>query len=129
LSLGLEIRGDLPNSGVGADGGAVSVWLVAGGLAPCVQLAVFFGCAVGELGVVHGGGENIAVPNSGARTFAAIGPRIGIELPLSQRFALRFRADVLANPAPAAVILNGATAWSASVVEGTLAAGVAVWIP
>jgi hypothetical protein len=124
-SIGVEARADFPSSGLEPEG-TVSTWLAAGGLAPCLHFGVVFGCAVGQLGALHGDGSGVMLPNSGARVFAVFGPRLGLEIPVASFLALRVRADVLANPARVTVDLDGAPAWRASAVTGTLAAGFAL---
>jgi hypothetical protein len=109
-SFGIEARADLPSAGNNLPNvqGDVSTWLVAGGLAPCFHLGPAFGCAVGQLGWLHAAGINVNTPKSGSDLFAAVGPRVGVE-----------------------VDLNGSTqaAWTISPVAGTLGGGLAVHFP
>jgi hypothetical protein len=124
-SLGVEARGDLPASG----NNPVSTWLIAGGLAPCYHLGWAFGCVVGELGPLQGRGDNHPTP--GWAVFAAVGPRVGVEIPVSPRASLRLRADFLANLDRVSVDLRGtqSPAWEAKAVTGTLGGGLAVHFP
>jgi hypothetical protein len=127
-SVGLEARVDLPSSS-DEPGGSVSSWLVAGGLAPCFHLGPTFACAVGQLGSLQAAGGGVQHPKSGSDFFAAVGPRVGLEIPLTARLSVRLRADALVNLYRASVDLNGTPAWTASAVSGTFGAGVAVRFP
>jgi hypothetical protein len=128
-SAGVEARADLPSSGASPIAGTVSTWLLAGGLAPCFHLGPAFGCAVGELGWLHGDGSDVRYPSSGSGLFAAVGPRIGVEVPLSAWLSLRLRADLLASLSRSIVMLDGGTAWHEPQATGTLGAGFAVRFP
>ena len=128
-SAAIEARVDLPSSGASSQEGGVSTWLVAGGLVPCFHLGPAFGCAVGELGFLRGTGVDVSLPKSGYDLFAALGPRLGIEIPLGRTLALRLRADALVDLARAVVTLDTLPAWRASLFTGTLGAGFAVRIP
>jgi hypothetical protein len=129
-SLGIEARADAPSSSA-EFGGTVSTWLVAGGIAPCFHLGMAFGCALGELGLLEGRGENVQSPGSGSRLFAAVGPRVGVEFPVTTWAAIRLRADFLANLAPVSVTLDGSSSigWQPPPVTGTLGGGLAVRFP
>jgi hypothetical protein len=90
-----------------------------------------FLCALGELGLLEGRGENVQTPGSGARLFAAVGPRVGIEIPVTTWAAIRLRADFLANLAPVSVTFDGnpSTGWQPPPVTATLGGGLAVRFP
>ena len=128
-STGIEGRADLPSTG--GVGGHVSTWLLAGGVAPCFHLGLAFGCAVGQLGWLHGEGANVPNPNSGSDLFAAVGPRVGVEIPVTSWASLRLRADALVNLHPSKVDLNhpSTVAWTAFPITGTLGGGLAVRFP
>jgi hypothetical protein len=129
-SLGLEARADAPSSGQELKG-TVSTWLVVGGVAPCFHLGPAFGCVVGELGLLEGRGENVQSPGSGSRLFAAVGPRVGVEIPVTTWGAIRLRADFLANLAPVSVTFDGSptAGWQPPPVTGTVGGGIAIRFP
>jgi hypothetical protein len=129
-SLGIEARADAPSSGQELKG-TVSTWLVAGGIAPCFHLGPAFGCVVGELGLLEGTGENVQSPGSGSRLFAAVGPRVGVEIPVTTWAAIRLRADFLANLAPVSVTFDGSptAGWQPPPVTGTVGGGIAIRFP
>ncbi len=129
FSFGAELSSDAPSSGGTALAGRVSTWLVAGTLAPCIHAWLFFGCALGEFGVLHGAGVGVRVPRSGLDAFAAVGPRLGIEVPLIGPLLVRIRGDMLLNLQRATVNLDGQPAWIASPVAAVFGAGIAWRIP
>jgi predicted membrane-bound spermidine synthase len=71
----------------------------------------------------------VSLPRSGFDLFAAVGPRVGVEIPLTRSLALRLRADALVDLARAVVNLDNSPAWRASLFTGTLGAGFALRIP
>jgi len=86
---------------------------------------------VGELGLLEGRGENVQSPGSGSRLFAAVGPRVGVEIPVTTWAAIRLRADFLANLAPVSVTFDGSAAdgWQPPPVTGSVGVGIAVRFP
>jgi hypothetical protein len=84
---------------------------------------------VGQLGWLHGEGVNVSNPKSGSELFAAVGPRVGVEIPVTSWASLRLRADALVDLYRATVDVDGKPAWAASQVTGTLGGGVAVRFP
>jgi hypothetical protein len=129
FSAGVEVVADLPSSASPPQGGTVSSWLVAAGLAPCLHLGPVFACGVGELGGLHASGAGVSNSLSGSGLFAAVGPRVGIEVPITTRISLRLRADVLVDLSRATVMLDGTKAWQVSPASGTLGGGIVVRFP
>jgi hypothetical protein len=125
LSTALEARVDAPAV---ANAGDAHSWLYAAQIVPCVHAGPLLGCALGSLGqfVVSAA---VASPSSGNALFAALGGRVGADLPLSRSFLLRAHADGLVDLAPPRYLLDGGDLWSAPRLAFTLGAGVAVRIP
>jgi hypothetical protein len=94
FSLALEVRADLPASTELGGRTRVRETLIVGSAAPCFHAGWFVGC-----GLVAGGalvGEWTGT--SGARQaspYVAAGARLGVEVPITPRFALRGSGDVL----------------------------------
>ncbi len=127
-SLGLELRTDAPDSAPFNRGGQATVVLFAATLDPCVYAGSFFACALATVGWLHASGSGVLDPRSGAATTLAFGPRVGVDLPLSRSFALRFRGDFSINALRPTVSLNGAV-WQVPPVGAVAAVGVAYRFP
>lgn len=126
----LEADADLPTStSTQPAGGTVSTRRMSAGLVPCFHLGPAFACVVGELGWLDVQGLGVTMPRSGTELFAGVGPRLGVELPISDWLSLRLRAGALANLSRSTVTLNQAVAWTAPPAFGVFAAGLAVRIP
>jgi hypothetical protein len=63
-----------------------------------------------------------AVSREGAVPWAALGARVGFDVPLSARWFVRATIDVEAPLTRPSLTLNGATQWEASPVTGALTA-------
>jgi hypothetical protein len=132
-SLAVEIRADLPESMARSDalgGGRVEAWLAAVGLAPCVHAGYVLACVVGALGSLQASGRDIDPQLSKTAPFVAAGLRLGVEWPESTMFALRVRADGLANLRRARLTLGQSDeVWGAPPFAGTLGVGVVARFP
>jgi hypothetical protein len=128
LSAALEFRVDAPASTTFPENtGSVSSWLYAGSLVPCAHYGIGSVCAVGMLGSLNASGDARESFSKNAR-FAAVGGRIGIELGLTERLAIRAHIDLLRNLAPASLYIDEQH-WTAGPVAGTAAAGLVVRFP
>jgi hypothetical protein len=127
-SLGLELRTDAPDSPPFERGGQATVVLLAATLDPCVYAGSFFACALATVGWLHASGSGVLEPRSGAAATLALGPRAGVDLPLSRSFALRFRGDFSINAVRPTVSLNGAE-WQLPRYGAVFAVGVAYRFP
>jgi hypothetical protein len=109
----LSIDGELrfaPPAGVDASGGTqAAVSQISGGIVPCGHLRAFFLCGVAQVTAVMVTG--IHDPGDSATVFTgATGPRVGKDVPLWGRFALRVSADLLATLHPVAIHLDDSDA-------------------
>jgi len=127
-SLALELRTDAPDSAPFAHGGQASVVLLAASVDPCVYAGSFFACALATVGWLHASGSGVSDPQSGAAAMVALGPRVGLDLPLSRSFALRLRGDFSINALRPSVSLNGAE-WQMPRYGAVFAMGVAYRFP
>jgi hypothetical protein len=129
-SLGLELRADAPAStDVAADGGRASVTFLAATVAPCLHASAFFACTLGSFGWLHASGVDVPVPKSGSAFVPALGPRVGIEVPLGRSISLRVRGDLLVNLLRTTVSLDSQPAWTAPLASEMVAAGLAYLFP
>jgi hypothetical protein len=121
LSLGLEGRADIP-SGSDADEGAgrVSSSLLAATLLPCGHTGDFFACARGSIGRLAADGLDVTQPGSSSALWAAVGGRLGWELPLGDTFALRAHGDADLVLTRYALQIGGRTAFRYPPVAGGL---------
>jgi hypothetical protein len=102
----LSIDGELrfaPPAGVDASGGTqAAVSQISGGIVPCGHFQAFFLCGVAQVTAVMVTG--IHDPGDSATVFTgATGPRVGKDVPLWGRFALRVSADLLATLHPVVI--------------------------
>jgi hypothetical protein len=131
-SFHLDVWAIEPIAAHGPKGGGANVTLFAATVAPCLHASVFFVCAEGTTGWVHAAGTNLRDPRSGSAAFAAVGPRVGLEVPLGQSLSLRVRADLLVDVLGASVGVNDAAAWSvtaAAHLSGLAGGGLAYRFP
>jgi hypothetical protein len=127
-SIALEARVLLP--GVGdRQGERIATWFFGGALAPCAHLGPARGCGLIAADVVHFDGADAI---SDVKTFAQIsaGLRAGVGWPITRRFALGARADLLGILSPGwALSLDHGALWYAPSVRGVVAAEVTVLFP
>jgi hypothetical protein len=95
LSLDLEGRVDVPASGHGDSGVVVRSWIAAASLVPCVHVGWAYGCGVASAGWQTATAPEVGAPRTGGAFWAAAGPRLGLEIGLSPRWALRAWTEVL----------------------------------
>jgi len=126
FSLSLEGRVDAPASNSAPGGGEVTSWLVLGGVAPCLHLGPFFGCALAQAGSMQSFSSGTQNTQSGSAPWWTLGGRAGALVNLTGSTLLRMHADVVANLDPAALTLNGFTAWLAPPAAASLGADVVV---
>jgi hypothetical protein len=91
-------------------------------LVPCFRYSWFMGCVVGQFGfnVSQSPVDHALGPSLG------VGPRLGVDIPFLERFAVRAWGDVMFE-APSTYALDDVNLkWTQSPVVGMLGAGVAV---
>jgi hypothetical protein len=128
-SLGFELRGDVPATAVGADGGHATVALFAATAAPCAHAGPLFACVLGSVGWLEASGADVRVRRSGSAFFPALGARIGLDVPLGSKVALRLRGDLLVNFLRTSVALDGVSVWTLQQVSALIGAGLAYRFP
>jgi hypothetical protein len=98
LSVDLELRADVPSSGVGeVTPVRLRSWLTVGSLVPCVQVGWPFACFVLSGGSLAATSVDIAAPHQDRAPWWAGGVRGGASVPLTARFSLRAYAEALAT--------------------------------
>ncbi len=125
LTVTLEGRADTPATGNLESGGSVKTQLYAGVLAPCWHVRFAAGCAVALLGSYHAESRGLNESGSDSALYSALGGRLAAEYPLSSRFSVQIRAELLSTLTPPTLLRNGQTpVWSAPAVSGGLGLGV-----
>lgn len=117
LSVGLEGRVDLPSTASAgfADGATATSTLAVATLPLCAHGGVFFGCALGQAGVLEGWSAGIRDTVRRGTFWSAVGGRVGAEMPVAARFDVRAHGDLLVPLPPEELVLAGnvvETRWS-----------------
>jgi hypothetical protein len=122
LSIGLEGLVDAPSSATAKAGkGQASAWLALGSLVPCVTVRPLFLCAVVQAGSMRASAQGDPTTSAAvSRPWFALGGRVGTLIPIRGALGLRVHLDLVADPAPTTLYLNGQEAWTAPVVAGAL---------
>ena len=122
FGLGLEGRYDLPASTRHASGG-VRAQLTTVALVPCGHLGVAFLCARVAVGSLSAEGVDVLPARSDSAPYAAVGGRLGVELPVTGPLELRAYADLDFPLSRATLQLAATDVWTAPPVA--VAAGIA----
>jgi hypothetical protein len=96
LSIGAELRGDVPIKDAGAIG-RIEVGRVFGEGVPCFRTLAFgFGvCALAAVGLTVARGHGYRVSRDVFLPYAGLGARLMVEIPIARRVAFGLHADVL----------------------------------
>jgi hypothetical protein len=133
LSLGAELSVDwsLPLSVV--PDGTVSSTFVAGTLVPCIHHGAAVICLLGELGWLHAAASEVVHPNSDGMLFAALGGRVGVEWPFTDRLFMRFHGDALVDVTRPDFQIGNYAVWNAAEkrkpVIGSMGLGIGYRLP
>jgi hypothetical protein len=128
LSGAIEGRADLAASTT-TSLGTVSSSTYLASLVPCVHLGTPFACLVAGVGSFAYRGADIAMPRHSSAFLAALGVRLGAELPLSASLSAFASADVLANVTPHRVQIDGVDVYGQPILCGALGIGLAAHFP
>lgn len=107
FSVDAELRGDLPAS---ADG--VRTSLLVGVLSPCLHRGVLLACACASLGALSGEALTSQDPRRASTLYAALGPRVGVELPLGPALSIAARVDASFPLTPTTLRQGGVELWT-----------------
>jgi hypothetical protein len=122
LSLGLELRGDVPQEVV-AGPGVIRAWTVVATFAPCIRARFVFGCPLLSGGALFGQGEHLSQPGQGVTPYAAAGGRLGFEVPGLATPWLRVFGDVSTPLTPTSLGFDGTQLWRTPSVSALLGVG------
>jgi hypothetical protein len=122
-ALGLEGRVDLPAA---AEDGPrrVEATLYSGSFVPCGRIAPVLVCGVASFGALSGTSSGAA--SSDTTFYAAVGPRLGVWIPVTGPLHVGAHADVLFQIARTRLAVGGVEVWSSPVAAGVLGIGAVV---
>jgi hypothetical protein len=92
-------------------------------LAPCAHWWKLYGCALGELGQLRGGGDGVALVVQHAGVYSAVGGRLGVEVPFAPRLGFRISGEILGTVTPIEIPLAERPGWSTPTASGGFGAG------
>jgi hypothetical protein len=126
VSLSLGGRWDPPAAGQVPglpDSDRVSTSRLLVTLAPCAHRWKLYGCAVGEVGQLRGGGDGLALPVQGGRVYVSAGARVGVEVPFAPHLGFRVSGEVLGTVQPIVIPVSQRPGWTTPSASGGLEAG------
>lgn len=122
-SAGLEGRWDAGTRGSVDPNGAVAISVVSGAATACAHLGVAFGCALAAVGRIGASSSGVVRPASDDALFLAAGTRLGVELPMGPRWALRGSLELAAAPLRHAVRIGREDVYETSLFFASLGVG------
>jgi hypothetical protein len=137
FGIGAEGRFDAPavtsTEGIkGAPGAQVSAQTLAGAVVPCAYYPNAsvqpFGCGVVALGAMSVQGAGVNMPARDAHPVFETGPRVGLDIPLHSRVALRASFEALFFVGVPQIHLAGSVVWRSPPVTGLGGLGLAVFL-
>ncbi|HXX68833.1 MAG TPA: hypothetical protein VEK07_16725 [Polyangiaceae bacterium] len=128
-SIELRLHGDASAPIAVGPVGRVETARFAATIAPCARFGLVTACGVAEVGWLQAWGSDLAVVRSEAMPFVAAGARVGVALPISDALLLRIYAESVFDLDRANFELDYYDRWTAPLLEGTLAFGLARRIP
>ncbi|WP_437680518.1 hypothetical protein [Sorangium sp. So ce131] len=102
------------------------LWFATASAAPCIHDENLFGCALVSLGALARMDDKRTLSSPNPQIWLAVGPRAGVELPLSERFAVQFHGDIALRLTPLDLSTAARVLWSSSTFGGH--AGIALVI-
>lgn len=116
FSLGLEAKLALQTSawdtGIGAN---VHARLVSGSLVPCLNVSVAQVCGVASAGAFSADGTGLTTATNVVHAWAAVGARVGIEIPVTRLLSFRLNTDLAAVLLRTELAIDDVTVWTAPI--------------
>jgi hypothetical protein len=122
ISLSLGGLWHPPAVGGVADGSGEIFSRLLATLAPCGHWSKLFLCGVSELGQIRIF-RSAAIPPTTDRVYAAVGGRVGVEVPIGSRGGFRVSGEVLGTASPVNFSINDRPGWITPSISGGLGAG------
>ena len=120
VSLSLEGRVNLPSTARLSSGGDVVVSLQMGRFVPCVRRGLLVACVLAGVGAIRAGSERVTNPRADVNFYADVGVRAGLEIPISETFAVRPQIDLVAPLTRPTIYHNGVGFWTVPALSGAL---------
>jgi hypothetical protein len=99
-----------------SEGGSIQTNLFAGTIGACANLLYAFLCAKSVLGDMSARSTGVTNPQSQDLFFAAVGPRAGVNAPITRAFDLRLAADALFVATPFSLTVNQHSVYSSTLM-------------
>lgn len=122
-SAGLEGRWDVGTKGAVGSNADVAISVLAGAANACAHVGAAFGCAVASIGRASASSSGITRPASDDALFLAGGARVGAELAMGPRWALRGSLELAAAPLRHAVRIGRDDVYETSLFFASLGVG------
>lgn len=129
FALGLEGRVETQLVSTVPKTARVDSLLLTAGIAPCLHYGVGVGCMAARMGALQSHSPDVpgrALQNS---VYAAITPRVGVEIPLSKALSFTAFAELGVPLVRTVLVVSGQDEWSAPAGSGALAAGLVLSPP
>jgi hypothetical protein len=127
-SVAVEARADWPAS-TGLRTGEASSALYLATLVPCVHHGSLAACALASAGAQRVAGHGLVQARGATDVYAALGGRLGADVPLSAHLALTVHGDVTAPVTRMHVLVDEGTVWTSPALAVALGLGVAAIFP
>lgn len=122
-SAGLEGRWDAGTKGAVGSNADVAISVLAGAANACAHVGAAFGCAVASIGRASASSSGITRPTSDDALFLAGGARLGAELAMGPRWALRGSFEIAAAPLRHSVRIGRDDVYETSLLFASLGVG------
>jgi hypothetical protein len=119
-SLGLDLRGDFPDSTALAFAATEQTWLLTAGLVPCRRFGPVAACALFVLGREEARGFGLESDDKVDSLYSAAGARLQAELWTWQSFGLALSADGLVPLARTQTYVSGQPEWRTPSFSGVI---------
>jgi hypothetical protein len=133
LSIGIEGRGDIAVTTEldfnGMRVGEMETSLLMGALVPCASRGVLEGCALFAAGKLRASARGLQMPQQVTAPFAAVGARVGLELPLGSILSAGAHADVLAPITETVLRVSGQPVWTSPAISAAFGATIGARFP
>jgi hypothetical protein len=128
LSLGLEVRADLPVS-KSLRAGSISTAMLVGSLVPCLRWTHVGLCALVTAGMLRASGDGLDEARALSLPYAALGGRMALTYPMGPRWSLLLYGDAAAPLTETTLTVDGSPVWSSSVLVFAVGLGATAKIP
>jgi hypothetical protein len=123
FSASLEARADVPGSASASSGATARAGIFAAGLVPCFHVRYLAACGVSLIGALRGSGSGVPVPKVDVTPYAALGVRLGAEIPIAGAIAAVVHGNFAATLTRTALQLDGSAVWTTPPVLAWLGVG------